>query len=65
MATILDIAGKPIPPSNRAKRQLRAQDIRDILKIVMVMAIIITGFYLFAPSRDAAQEIRVATQKKA
>lgn len=65
MATILDIAGKPIPPRNRAKRQLRAQDIRDILKIVMVMAIIITGFYLFAPSRDAAQEIRVATQKKA
>ena len=37
MATILDIAGKPIPPRNRAKRRLRGQDVRDILKIVLVM----------------------------
>jgi hypothetical protein len=65
MATILDIAGKPIPPRNRAKRRLRAQDVRDILKIVVVMVLIITGFFLFAPSRNAAQEISLAAAQRA
>lgn len=65
MATILDIAGKPLPPRNRAKRALRVQDIRDILKIMFVLAIIISGFFVFAPSRDAASEIRVAAAQKA
>lgn len=65
MATISDIAGEPLPPRNRVKRQLRSQDLRDILKILLVMAIIITGFFLFAPARDAAQDIRVAAKQKA
>jgi len=65
MTTILDIAGKPIPPRNRAKRRLRAQDVRDILKIVLVMMLIIAGFFLFAPSRDAAEEIRIAAAQQA
>ncbi len=64
MATISDIAGEPLPPSNRVKRELRSQDLRDILKILLVMAIIITGFFLFAPSREAEQDIRVATKQK-
>lgn len=65
MATILDIAGKPLPARNRAKRELRARDLRDILKIMIVLAIIITGFFVFAPTRDAAQDIRVAAKQKA
>lgn len=33
MATLLDIAGKPLPPRNRAKRRLQQQDLRDLTKI--------------------------------
>jgi hypothetical protein len=65
LATISDIAGEPIPPRNRVKRELRSRDLRDILKILMVMAIIITGFFLFAPARDGAQDMRVAAKQKA
>jgi hypothetical protein len=65
MPTILDIAGKPLPPRNRIKRQLRAQDMRDILKILIVLCLVITGFFFFAPSRNAAEEIRVAAAQKA
>lgn len=65
MATILDIAGKPIPPRNHAKRSLRAQDVRDILKILFVTILIIAGFFLFAPDRDAAEEIRIAAAQQA
>jgi hypothetical protein len=64
MAIISDIAGEPLPPRNRVKRELRSQDLRDIIKILLVMAIIITGFFLFAPSRDTAQDIRVAAKQK-
>jgi capsule polysaccharide export protein KpsE/RkpR len=60
MATILDIKGKPLPPRNRAKRRLRNQDIRDLLKIFIVLMLIVIGYFLFAPARDAAREIRVA-----
>jgi hypothetical protein len=65
MPTILDIAGKPLPPCNRVKRQLRAEDMRDILKILIVLCLVITGFFLFAPSRNAAEDIRVAAAQKA
>jgi len=65
MATILDIAGKPIPPRNRAKGRLGGQDVRDILKIVLVMRLIIAGFFLFEPGRDAAEEIRIAAAQRA
>lgn len=60
MATILDIKGKPLPPRNRAKRRLRNQDIRDLLKIFIVLMLIVIGYFLFAPARDAAREMRVA-----
>jgi hypothetical protein len=65
MATILDIKGKPLPSRNQPKRRFRAQDARDILKILIVLALVITGFFLFAPSRDAAEEIRVVAAQKA
>jgi capsule polysaccharide export protein KpsE/RkpR len=65
MATILDIAGKPLPPRNKAKQRLKAQDIRDLLKIFAVMMLIVAGYFLFAPARDAAQEIRVAATQEA
>ncbi len=60
MATILDIKGKPLPPRNRAKRRLRNQDIRDLLKIFIVLMLIVIGYFLFAPARDAARDMRVA-----
>jgi hypothetical protein len=64
MATILDIKGKPLPPRNRANRRLKTQDARDLLKILIVFSIILTGYFLFAPSRDAGTKIRVAATQK-
>lgn len=64
MATILDISGKPLPPRNRRRGRLKAQDARDLLKILIVLALILTGYFLFAPSRDAGAEIRVAAAQK-
>jgi hypothetical protein len=49
MATILDIAGKPTPPRNDPKRRLRAQDMRDLFKILMVFMLIVAGYFVFAP----------------
>lgn len=65
MATLLDIAGKPLPPRNRARRRLQQQDMRDLTKIFVVLALIILGYFLLAPERDAAAEIRVAASAKA
>ena len=65
MATILDISGRPLPQRNRSKQKLRAQDMRDLSKVMVMLLLIITGYFLFAPARDAAQEIRVATTQKA
>lgn len=65
MATILDIAGRPLPQRNRSKQKLRAQDMRDLSKVMVMLLLIIAGYFLFAPARDAAQEIRVATTQKA
>ncbi|MBA4305979.1 MAG: hypothetical protein C0429_04515 [Sphingopyxis sp.] len=65
MATLLDIAGKPLPPRNRAKRRLQQQDLRDLIKIFVVLLLIILGYFLAAPDRDAAAEIRVAASAKA
>jgi hypothetical protein len=64
MPTILDISGKP-PPRRRSKQRLQAQDMRDLLKITIMLLLIITGYFLFAPARDAAQEIRVAAAQRA
>jgi hypothetical protein len=65
MPTILDIAGKPIRPRNQTRRKLRAQDVRDLVKIFVMLVLVAIGYYLFAPTRDAAQEIRIAAQQKA
>nr|WP_315457491.1 hypothetical protein [uncultured Sphingorhabdus sp.] len=56
MAIILDIAGKPLPPRKRAKRRLRAQDIRDLLKICIVLLLIISGYFAFAPAESARSQ---------
>jgi hypothetical protein len=62
MAIILDIAGKPLPPRNQSKRRLRAQDMRDLLKALIMLLIVIAGYFIFAPpikathSTDAALE---------
>ena len=64
MTTILDITGKPLPPRNRAKSRLQVQDMRDLLKIFIVLMVIVTGYFLFAPARDAAQEMHVAAAQK-
>lgn len=65
MATILDISGKPLPNRKRVKSRLKAQDARDLLKIVILLLLIIIGFFLFAPSRNAAEEIRIAAAQRA
>jgi hypothetical protein len=64
MATILDIKGKPLPPRTRANRRLKTQDARDLLKILIMLSIILTGYLLFAPSRDAGAEMRVVAAHK-
>ena len=65
MATLLDIAGKPLPPRNRAKRRLQQQDLRDLTKKFFVLVLLLLGYFLVAPERDAAAEIRVAASAKA
>ncbi len=64
MATILDISGKPLPPRNRSKQRLQTQDMRDLMKISIMFLLIVTGYFLFAPARDAGAEIRVAAAQK-
>ena len=65
MATILDIAGKPLSNRNRSKRRLKQQDLRDIVKILFLLLVIVVGFLLFAPDRNAAEELRIAAAQKA
>ncbi len=65
MAVILDIAGNPMPSRKRRRNRAREQDIRDLSKIALMLLLIIVGFFLFAPSRDAAKEISVAAAQKA
>ena len=55
MATILDISGKPLPPRRRSKRRLRAQHMRDLLKVLIMLIIVITGYFLFAPAGEATR----------
>lgn len=58
MAIILDIAGKPLAPRKRSKRRLRAQDIRDLLKIFIVLLLIISGYFAFAPAESSGDNAR-------
>jgi hypothetical protein len=37
---------------------------RDLLKISIMFLLIVTGYFLFAPARDAGAEIRVAAAQK-
>jgi hypothetical protein len=64
MATILDIAGKPIPARNKAKSRLRAEDIRDLLKVLLVVVLIVTGYLVFAPERNAAAQAKADTEQR-
>jgi hypothetical protein len=64
MPTILDISGKP-PPRSRSKQRLQAQDIRDLSKIAILLLLIVTGYFLFAPARNATDEIRAAAAQGA
>lgn len=67
MAIILDIAGKPLPPRNRSKKRLRAQDFRDLLKVLIVLLIIIMGYLLFVPTNgsQSAAEATAANSVRA
>ena len=55
MATILDISGKPLPSRRRSKRRLRARDMRDLLKVLIVLMMVITGYFIFAPTSEATR----------
>lgn len=55
MANILDISGKPLPPRHASKRRLRAQHMRDLLKVLIMLIIVITGYFLFAPASEATR----------
>ena len=55
MANILDISGKPMPPRRRSKRRLRAQDMRDLMKVLIMLMMVITGYFLFAPANEATR----------
>ena len=57
MANILNISGKPLPPRHASKRRLRAQHMRDLLKVLIMLIIVITGYFLFAPAGEATRAI--------
>ena len=63
MAVILDIAGKPLPSRNRSKNRLRAQGMRDLMKVLIVLSLIIMGYFAFAPERDTAQSAQSNPQQ--
>ncbi|WP_395628272.1 hypothetical protein [Sphingorhabdus sp.] len=55
MANILDISGKPLPPRRRSKRRLRAQDMHDLLKVLIVLMMVVAGYFMFAPASEATR----------
>lgn len=63
MATILDIAGKPLPSRKQSKRQLRAQDMRDLLKALIMLLIVIAGYFMFAPPSEATHATDAALER--
>lgn len=60
MANILDISGKPLHPRNQSKRRLRAEDSRDLLKVLIILSLIIMGYFAFAPIHGSAQAAQAA-----
>jgi hypothetical protein len=63
MAIILDIAGKPLPLRNQSKKRLRALDFRDLMKVLIVLALIILGYFAFAPGHKTTQAAQSAPQQ--
>ena len=63
MAIILDIAGKPLHPRNKSKKRLRAQDLRDLLKILIILSLIILGYFVFVPGHDSNQSPQALSQQ--
>ena len=59
MAVILDIAGKPLPPRNQSKNRLRAQDMRDLLKALVMLLMIVIGYLVFVPVDAPAHSAEV------
>ena len=55
MANILDISGKPLPPRHASKRRLRAQHMRDLLKVLIMLMMVVAGYFLFAPAGEATR----------
>lgn len=64
MAVILDIAGKPLPSRKQSKNRLRAQDMRDLLKALVMLSLIIFGYLLFVPNDSPAQSAQTPVQHK-
>lgn len=62
MANILDISGKPLPPRKQSQRRLRAQDMRDLLKVLIVLMIVIAGYFIFAPASEATRATDVGNE---
>ncbi|HEV7233315.1 MAG TPA: hypothetical protein VGN36_03645 [Sphingorhabdus sp.] len=60
MARILDIAGKPLSPRNSTRRRMKAQDMRDLTKIMATLVLIVSGYFLFAPENRETADNRVA-----
>ena len=63
MANILDISGKPLPPRHASKRRLRAQDMRDLLKVLIVLMMVIAGYFIFAPASEATRATNVGNER--
>jgi hypothetical protein len=55
MANILHISGKPLPPRHASKRRLRAQHMRDLLKVLIMLMMVVAGYFLFAPAGEATR----------
>ncbi len=66
MAVILDIAGNPMPPRKRRRNPAREQDIRDLSKILVMLVLIVMGYFMFAPETAANRdETKVAATRQA
>lgn len=55
MVPMLDIAGKPLPPRHASKRRFRAQHMRDLLKVLIMLMMVIAGYFIFAPAGEATR----------
>jgi len=63
MAIILDIAGKPLHPRNNSKKRLHGEDLRELLKILIIISLIILGYFVFVPGQDSNQSPQALYQQ--